>query len=423
MNFRFPAKRPDAYPVYLLYAGVMSFGFALFNTLNMVYQIQMAGLTPLQLVLLGTTLEVTILLAEVPTGIVADVYSRRLSVIIGTMLLGLGFIVEAAVPRFEVIFVAQVVMGVGFTFLSGAEQAWIADEVGESRVGHVFVRGGQVGRLVGLAGIVFSVALGSIALQLPLVVGGITLLLLGLALIFMMPETGFKPTPRGERSSFQAMRGTFVDGLKLVRGSRVLLTVLAVGLFIGLYSEGVDRLWEKHLLQNFTLPGLGQLDTVVWWGILSVVGTFASIGLAELVRRRVNMDADASLLRGQMLVIGLIIGALLAFALAQNVWLAMAAILLVGAARSTLSPLFMAWMSRNTRPEVRATVFSFAGQIDAVGQIGGGPALGGLATLAGLRATFVACALLISPALLLLARARPAAVEDADADPAPEAAD
>ena len=69
--------------------------------------------------LVGTLLEASVFLFEVPTGVVADVYSRRLSVIIGYALIGLGFALEGIVPRFEAVLLAQVLWGVGYTFTSG----------------------------------------------------------------------------------------------------------------------------------------------------------------------------------------------------------------------------------------------------------------------------------------------------------------
>ena len=73
----------DAYKVYLALQGASSLIFAVIFTVNILYQVTMAELSPLQLVLVGTVLELSIFLFEVPTGVIADVYSRRLSIIIG----------------------------------------------------------------------------------------------------------------------------------------------------------------------------------------------------------------------------------------------------------------------------------------------------------------------------------------------------
>ena len=108
-------------------------------TVIMVFQVTEVGLNPLQLVLLGTTLEVTALLFEVPTGVVADVYSRRLSVIIGVFIIGVGMAMQA-LPTFGLLLLAQVVWGIGYTFTSGATDAWLVDEVGDQNAGEVFLR-------------------------------------------------------------------------------------------------------------------------------------------------------------------------------------------------------------------------------------------------------------------------------------------
>ena len=90
----------DAYRVYLILEGAAALIYSVIFTVSMVYQVSVARLNPLQLVLVGTVLEATVFLFEVPTGVVADVYSRRLSVILGYFIIGLGFILEGSLPFF-----------------------------------------------------------------------------------------------------------------------------------------------------------------------------------------------------------------------------------------------------------------------------------------------------------------------------------
>src|SRR4051794_2888453 len=137
-----------------------------------VYYVTTVGLDPLQLVLVGTAVEGTIILFEIPTGIVADVYSRRLSIILGQVLFGTAYILEGSVPLFGAIVLAEVIRGIGETFLSGASQAWVTDEVGEERVGALFLRGAQVIRVAKLAGLGVGIGLATIQLSLPIVLGG-----------------------------------------------------------------------------------------------------------------------------------------------------------------------------------------------------------------------------------------------------------
>ena len=66
-------------------------------TTSAIYRINLGGLSPLQLVLVGTVLELSVFLFEVPTGVLADTYSRRLSMIIGFAIIGVGLVVEGSI--------------------------------------------------------------------------------------------------------------------------------------------------------------------------------------------------------------------------------------------------------------------------------------------------------------------------------------
>jgi MFS transporter, DHA3 family, tetracycline resistance protein len=108
-----------AYPIYLGIRGSFAFFFTLWATVAAVYRIEVVHLDPLRLVLLGTALEVAVFFFEVPTGVFADTYGRRRSVITGCILMGCGFALEGAIPEFIAVLFAQAVWGVGYTFISG----------------------------------------------------------------------------------------------------------------------------------------------------------------------------------------------------------------------------------------------------------------------------------------------------------------
>ncbi len=337
----------SAYTVYLIFSGVTSLSGSLISTVNMVYQVETARLNPLQLVLVGTVLEFVAFVCQVPTGVLADIYSRRLAVILGTLLFGMAFVLEGSFPRFDVILVSQILFGIGATLSDGAEQAWITDEVGEMRIGHVFLRSTQVGLLAGLLGAIISVGLASIRINIPIVIGGA--LSIGVAgfLLLFMPENNFHPISKAERRTWRDMGNTFRSGLHVVRGRPILITILLIALFYGLYSEGFDRLWTAHFLTNFTFPTLGQLKPVVWFGIISVVGTLLTLGATEVVRRWVNIAQQRILIRALFVINFLGIVCLLVFALAGNFFLAVAAVLLFKVFRTVNDPVYTTWLTQN----------------------------------------------------------------------------
>lgn len=405
MFSRFKTKS-HAHPVYLTMEFASSLFFSMIFTVNMVYQVTTVGLNPLQLVLVGTTLEVTAFLFEVPTGVVADVYSRRLSIIIGMFIMGLGFVVEGSLPRFEAILLAQVLWGIGYTFTSGATEAWIADEVGEAKAAKAFMRASQVGTFGALIGIGCGTIIGNASINLPIVLGGLSLIALGSVLIVIMPETSFKPTPRDAhaRSTFQSMTHTFKSGLRLVRGKPILISILSIGLIYGLYSEGFDRLWTAHLLQDITLPAIGNLQPVTWFGIIRAVSMILGIAVTEFVRRRINTNDHGAVARALFSLNTVMVIGLLTFALTGNFIIALVAYWAIGSSRQTVGPMYTAWVNQHVESSVRATVISMSSQIDAFGQILGGPIVGAIGLALGIPAALVVSALILSTVLLLLIR-------------------
>jgi DHA3 family tetracycline resistance protein-like MFS transporter len=377
----------------------------LYATIASVYRIQTVGLNPLQLVLVGTVLELAVLLFEVPTGVLADAYGRRRSVILGFVLIGAGFSFEGALPTFATVLVAQVIWGVGYTFTSGALQAWIADELGERDLGHVYLRGEQADYLGSFVGVIASALLATVAFNLPLLLAGALTTALGASLVFLMRERNFRPAPRGSRTSWAQLGATARGGTRLVRTRPLLLMLLAVAAFSGMSSEGFDRLWEAHLIMDIGIPRLGDLRPVVWFGVINAGTLLLGYLTAEVMGRRLDVSSVAVAARALFVLDALTIAGVLVFALTGSFALALGAFWLVGLARRLGEPLYLTWLNQGLEPGVRATVISMGSQSNALGQVAGGPAIGAVGTLAGIRAALAVAAITLSPALLLYARA------------------
>jgi DHA3 family tetracycline resistance protein-like MFS transporter len=380
--------------------------FSIVFNVNLIYRSTVAQLTPLQLVLVGTILEASVFLFEIPTGVLADVKSRRLSVVIGYLLIGVGFIVEGAFPFFWAIALAQVMWGVGYTFTSGATQAWIVDEIGEARAGEAFLRASQAGRVGRLVAIPIGIGLGSIAITLPIVLGGVLMIVLAFFLMVAMTEEGFTPTPFADRTTWGMMAKTVADARQLVRRQPIMLALLGIGLFYGLYSEGFDRLWTPHLLENFDVPWLVDVKPVIWFGVIHAVSAVLGLVTTEIVRWRVDTQQSAPIARVLIVDAAVMVIALAGFGLARSFGVALALFWLFGIARGISGPLRATWYNlRIDDPQVRATMFSVSSQVDAIGQVAGGPGIGFIGNTS-IRAAIVASALILSPVVPLFEVAR-----------------
>lgn len=379
------AKNSKAYSVYLLFRFVCSLAVSMSTVLSIVYHLEVVQLDAFQLVLVGTVQETSCFLFEMPTGVVADLYSRRRSVLIGMFLYGLGFLMEGALPWFAPVLLAQVVWGCGDTFITGALEAWIASEEEDKPIDKVFLRGSQMGQIGGVLGVVLGTLLGNINLQMPLILGGSLCLLLGLVMVRIMPETNFSPAIEERQGLLKDFVCLFKLNLGFVKGAPVLLALLAITLCGGLASEGFDRLSTAHFLDDTVIPVIGPLNSVTWFGVISLIGNGLGILASQLLIARMEKKGTVS---RTSVVMSTSAGYIL--------------FLLAGLMRTIKEPVLAAWMNDQVDEKMRATVFSTSGQLDSFGQIIGGPIVGLVAQQVSIPWGLVCTAFLLLPALFLV---------------------
>jgi MFS transporter, DHA3 family, tetracycline resistance protein len=396
--------------VYIVFNLVASLCFGVVFAVNTLYYATTVGLDPFQLVLVGTMLEFSVFIFEVPTGVVADVFSRRLSIMIGYVLIGCAFIFEGLVPMFWVILASQFLWGLGITFTSGAVQAWLSDEIGEQQAARVFLRTARLEQAFGLAVIPISTVLAiSTNIRVPIVAGGLGFVLLAVFLYFCMPEQGFRPAPRENRNTWQHMCQIFLEGWRVVRSKPGLQWILVISVILGAASESFDRLWQVHFL-SFPFPTIGFLNTLnleqtrlIWFGLIGLGLSFVVMPLIHIAERRVNTSHFGATARA---LLGLIVGLMIfigVFAFAGNFALALLGYWGAQAMRSLIGPLSQAWINQGLESQTRATVLSMNGQADAIGQMAGGPVIGWLGKTS-LRLALLTGAGLLLPALGVFTR-------------------
>jgi DHA3 family tetracycline resistance protein-like MFS transporter len=395
----------DAYKVYLAVHGVEWFLDSLFVTVVFVYRATHITSDPFQLTLIEVVFTITLILSEIPTGLIADVFSRRLSVIIGFVLTGVAAILQGGILVYEVILVSQVIWAVGFTFISGAKDAWIADEIGEERAGKAYLRGSQISQVAVLIGIPIATALGTVSLNLPILLAGCLHLLLALTLVFIMPEEGFRGRKAGgQLNTWREFFRTFKRGLQLVRGRPVLVAIFMMSAVFGLSSMGFDNLWTVHMLENLTFPEIGSFEPVVWFGGINIAVSVLGLAGTGWAHRKLDISKGREIVRAlTFLTISTTLGMVI-FGVTRVFWLAVAAYCLSLTFRTVSMPLITTWINQNTDSSVRATVLSMDEQFFSLGETVGGPSVGAVGSLVSLPAALVTTGLARLPAAVIFVR-------------------
>ena len=139
-----------------------------------------------------------------------------------------------------------------------------------------------------------------------------------------------------------------------------------------------------------------------WFAGIALVGSVVAL-LASLLVNRFGAVELGTRHPGRVLAVLSLVQVLcvLGVALAGSLWLALAALWLKGAALAIAAPVEAAWLNRELRSDIRATVLSMNAQVNAVGQVVGGPPLGALAGRTTVSTALVVSAGLLSPAVAI----------------------
>lgn len=386
--------------IYYLVTGSRSFIIQMVFTLNAIYYVSNAGLNPLELVLIGTILEVSVLLFEMPTGLVADFFGRKRSLIIGMLILGIAHLLEGSFPVFWAIAAGSALWGLGWTFISGAEQAWIADELEGKELDKVFLKGAQFSSFGRFTGILVSVLLATVfSVQATILIAGGLLIVLAIIAYVIMPETKFVSSSSEGVSGLTQMMTAIKGGVTHIKGNTVLVSIAFITLLWGLASEGFDRLWGAQFIEGFNLP---EEQSIYWFGAFYAVAFLLNIAVLKVVELRVKKQYATVL----FVTNGLLTVSMLFFAFTGHFIVAVLLYWAIAAMRNVNYPLMSVMTNERLESKGRATALSMFGQLDALGQVAGGPLVGLLALYTSIGGGIASSAILILPTLFFLWRMR-----------------
>jgi MFS family permease len=384
-----------------------------------------AGLSNLEAFAANAFFTAGMVLFEVPTGIVADTIGRRVSYLLGTLtLMASTFLYvllwQIGAPLWEWA-IASMLLGLGFTFFSGAVEAWLVDALtatgftGELET--VFGRGQIVS---GAAMLVGSVAGGFIARQTSL---GVPFVLRGLVLIVMfglafrlMHDVGFKPEKGGRPlAEMRKIASNSIDyGWRVPAVKWLMVESLFTG-GVGIYAFYA---LQPYLLELYGDPQAYQVAGLVAAIVAGaqIAGGIAAPRIRRLFRRRTSaLIATAGL---SVVALGLI-------GLVESFWAVIGLIVVWGLLFAATLPIRQTYLNGLIPSRQRATILSFDSMMSSTGGVWTQPLLGRAADVWGYAPSYLIGAgisVLALPCLALSRRQNAPAdtVDVSDAQPVPQ---
>jgi MFS family permease len=351
---------------------------------------------------------------EVPTGVVADTWGRRTSYLLGASTLLLSTLLYLVMWKVRASMwawaLASALLGLGFTFFSGATEAWLADALAFTGAADQLDRVLAKGQIAtGAAMLAGSVGGGFIAqatnLGVPYLVRSILLGLTLLAAALFMRDIGFTPA-RGEgalQEVRRVLRASVDNGL---RNPPVRWLMLA-----GVFSGGAG-IYAFYALQPYLLQLYGDERAFGVAGLAAaiVAGTQMVAGFCGPLVRRLSSRRTHVLLLASAASAGCLwgLGATSRFAAA------LALLVLWGLAFAVTMPMRQAYLNGLIPAAQRATVLSFDNLMSSAGGVAAQPALGRMADVHGYAPAYLVCAAVEAAAIPFLALARR---QNASSDP------
>ncbi len=366
-----------------------------------------AGLSILEVFVANAVFAAGMALFEIPTGILADARGRRISFLASTIVVLLGTVGYVAGGIWSLGFPwfagMSILLGLGYTFYSGAVEAWLVDALAATgfsgSLDSVFSKGQIVSGAAMLVGTVGGGAIGGLDLAFPYILRAVLLgALFGYALLTMR-EVGFSPRGVTLRSLPRDMGAIARDSIAYGwRRRRVRLLMLCSFVQMGF------MMWAFYAWQPYLLELLG-LDLVWVAGVVAALvalSTIAGNALVLWVGRWCTR-------RTTILLAGAVVGTLAAvgIGLANSFGAALALLLLLTLSVGAMGPVKQAFLHKLVPSEQRATVISFDSMVGNGGSVIGQTALGAIAQSVSLGAGYViggVSTVLIWPLLVVLRR-------------------
>ena len=363
------------------------------------YLVVVADLSPSQLVLIGVFQSLTVVIAELPAGVLADAVSRRLTLLVAHIVMGSGMLLVALTQAFVPLVVANCLWGLGWALTSGADVAWITDELDRDDViDQVLTAQARVGLVGTVIGIVLLGALAWVTtLAVAIGVAGLAMIGLGLGTVARWPETRYRAP--GDRARIAAGWRIFQHSTAVARSDQVVAVMLVATFLINGAAQGFGRQYELRLV-DVGLPS--SLDPVLWFATIAIVAALAG----AVALRVVEAHIDGHNVADRVYVAGCVAGTVgvLTFGLAPNTALVVSGALLVRGVSLPITRLASTVVvNRRATTESRATIHSLLSQAENLREVLLGLAIAVVAT-ASLTASLLLSAGLVASAGAIAAR-------------------
>jgi MFS family permease len=364
---------------YFAISGVFTLSASMIWGVNTLFLLQ-AGLDVLGVFVAGAAFTAGNVLFEIPTGVVADTVGRRASLLLSAAILCAGTLAYVAIPHgpwspLAPFVAASLGLGLGFSFYSGALEAWLVDALAASgfddNLDAVFSHGAIVSGAAMLIGTLGGGLLGQVDLGLPFLARSALLTLAFAIALLGLRDLGFRARPLRLKTLRGELAGVARAGLRYgwsQRSLRRLMLASAVQSSFVIWGFYAWQPYFQKLLDTDAVWFAGVIAAAV--ALSTMLGNALVDYFARLCGKRTTLLLWAAAIQS-LAAVGI--------GLAPDFPTALICLLIVTGTMGVVAPVRQAYLHQRVPGEQRATVVSFDSMVANLGGVGGQMGLGYLA--------------------------------------------
>jgi len=356
---------------FIIISGMFTLSTSLIWAINTLFLLA-AGMSIFQIFVINAVYSASMSIFEIPTGVFADTLGRRLSFISSTfvMMIGtIGYVYVARAPNSFLLFCGMsVVLGLAFTFYTGAVEAWLVDALHDTgyqgKLDAVFVKGNIVSSVAMLIGTTFGAFIGTLNLSIPYVLRAVIQLFVLLYAYFKMHDLGFKKKSLAFSNIPKEMKSVATESINYgVKNTSVRYLMIITFIFSSF------MMWAWYAWQPYFLELYGNKDAVWVVGLVSAGLTLASI-LGSLLVKPLNklFKKRSSILYLSFSIQTIMI---LTVGITHSFIIAVGAFMLFFLSVGFYTPVKQGYLHDMIPSEHRATIVSFDSLIGSTGSVFG----------------------------------------------------
>jgi len=355
--------------LYLFLAAGEALATSLVGAIFVIFLIEQGGLNLFEVSIVFMALAGTVFVLEIPTGIIADVFGRKISCVCSYFLTSLGLFAFAISESLFAFVLAAIILATRSALLSGASQAWMRDSLKHNsysgKTMPIRVRKNQLIYSADIVGILLGSFLADKSIVFPFIVGGFAMLLVGTVAAIFMKEDYFVREKLSFKRNIQTMKEKFKASVVYGRNNKAVKFVLLMGLIQTIAAKVFIVQCQPFFFQFF--PNKASLGFLyVAMSITTIVGTTQSSWFLSKLQnpRKTLITLQIAIGLGVLLA-----GASVAFPPLIVLPIALSAFLLFNFAGGAFDPVSEEYLDKNIPSKERATLISFESMACGIGSV------------------------------------------------------